>query len=228
MSSGTLRRLALAGLAVLTAGLLLSSTVAAHKADRHGKGGHHNHHLLKANLDGAQEVPGPGDPDGRGKALVKVKPHKGKVCFELRWRKIGDPTMAHIHAGKKGVAGPIVVLFFEGTPVRKGCVEGLDQSLLRAIRDRPRDYYVNIHNAEFPAGAIRGQLKHTGKHRGHKRHDRGDDRKHDDNGKHHGDDDRGDHRDDDDHGKQHEHNERHDEQHEHDEQHQRSEQHDAY
>jgi uncharacterized protein (DUF3820 family) len=31
--------------------------------------------------------------------------------------------------------------------------------LLRKIADKPGDYYVNVHTADFPAGAIRGQLQ---------------------------------------------------------------------
>ena len=62
---------------------------------------------LEASLTGEKEVPGPGDPNGRGEAEVKV--HKAKVCYELEVERIKPATAAHIHRGGPSVAGPIVV-----------------------------------------------------------------------------------------------------------------------
>jgi hypothetical protein len=113
-------------------------------------------------LTGAEEVPGPGDSDGTGTARIRLNQGQGTVCFELSWQNIADPTAAHIHPAPAGVAGPIVVGFFgppTGAPVSPtGCVENVSASLIKAIRQDPAAYYVNIHNADFPAGAIRGQL----------------------------------------------------------------------
>ncbi len=39
----------------------------------------------------------------------------------------------------------------------EGCVK-VDRALALEILKRPADYYVNVHNAEFPGGAVRGQL----------------------------------------------------------------------
>ena len=32
------------------------------------------------------------------------------------------------------------------------------EDLIKEIRQNPANYYVNVHNADFPDGAIRGQL----------------------------------------------------------------------
>jgi hypothetical protein len=143
---------------VLTAALVFGLTVvAAPAATASGKVTR-----LAASLDGANEVPGPGDPDGRGRAFVTLA--GDQACFLLDWVRIGAPTRAHIHIGARGVAGDIVVGFFEaptGLPdtlhAVAGCVE-VRRELAKAIAADPRGYYVNLHNAAFPGGAIRGQL----------------------------------------------------------------------
>jgi hypothetical protein len=168
MRTKTLRLVAVALVAALATALTLTAASGA----RHKRHGAHQN-TLTANLRGSEEVPGPGDPDGRGKALVQLLPRFGAVCFRLEWRNIQDPTRAHIHRGARGTAGDIVVGFFEAGNVReRGCTEGVDEGLIREIRRNPRGFYVNIHNAEFPAGAIRGQLKRTGHRRGHGRRGR--------------------------------------------------------
>jgi hypothetical protein len=42
--------------------------------------------------------------------------------------------------------------------VQRTCLTGLDKNLLKAIIRDPQDYYVNVHNAPFPNGAVRSQL----------------------------------------------------------------------
>lgn len=113
-------------------------------------------------LTGANEVPGPGDPDASGTASLRLNPGKGEVCFDLAWAEIdGTVTAAHIHVGPAGVAGPVVVpLFsgsFSGTDSASACVSA-DRDLLLAIIQNPENYYVNVHSTVFPAGAVRGQL----------------------------------------------------------------------
>jgi hypothetical protein len=73
------------------------------------------------------------------------------------------PDFPHIHLAPAGTNGPIVVpLFagsFAGTDSASGCVENVDRDLIKAIRQDPSAYYVNVHSTpDFPGGAIRGQL----------------------------------------------------------------------
>ena len=117
---------------------------------------------LKAKLDGAQEVPDAGDPDGSGTAKVTVKVAERKLCAKISFEGIADPSAAHVHKGKKGVSGPLAIGRWAETqtssPVRT-CATSQKRSLLRKIARKPRNYYVNLHNSAYPAGAIRGQLK---------------------------------------------------------------------
>jgi CHRD domain-containing protein len=111
-------------------------------------------------MDGSQEVPGPGDPDGFGVAPLRLKAKDGMVCFRILVDNIDLPaTGAHIHEGDAGVAGPIVVVLTPpGADGRsRGCVAAA-KSLIRDIRANPGHYYVNVHTSNFPAGAIRGQI----------------------------------------------------------------------
>lgn len=110
-------------------------------------------------LRGANEVAG-GDPDGRGRADVFIRFGRSQVCYELTLENIAFPlTGAHIHVGAAGVNGPIIVPF----PVNGGenladCLD-VDRNIIRMIAESPARFYVNVHNSDFPAGALRGQLR---------------------------------------------------------------------
>lgn len=116
-------------------------------------------HKLQTAMTGAAEVPGPGDTDGTGNAQITVNSGQNKVCYKLSVANIATATMAHIHQGAPTVAGPVKVTL--GKPgangMSSGCVT-VARALAMDIAKRPADYYVNVHNAEFPGGAIRGQL----------------------------------------------------------------------
>jgi CHRD domain len=113
-------------------------------------------------LSGAEEVP-PADPDGTGFASITLNVGQAKVCWELSVSNIAPATAAHIHAAPAGVNGPVVVpLSPPTTGSSSGCKENVDPALIQAIIDHPEQYYVNVHNAEFPGGAVRGQLSNRG------------------------------------------------------------------
>lgn len=109
-------------------------------------------------LTGAAEAPGPGDPDGSGSAHVWVNPGLSEVCYSLEVSGIAPAAAAHIHVAPVGVPGPVVVPLSPPTSgSSSGCAD-VDRELALSILMNPEGYYVNVHNAEFPAGAVRGQL----------------------------------------------------------------------
>jgi len=116
---------------------------------------------LKATLTGAAEGAG-GDADGTGTARIRL--FRKKVCFTIRMQNIGNSAAAHIHTGARGVTGPVLVTLIDtvsDATTRTGCsgkAKGATQRVIRSIRRHPRRFYVNVHNAEHPGGAIRGQL----------------------------------------------------------------------
>jgi len=113
---------------------------------------------LYTTLAGTTEVPGPGDPDGSGTAKLRLNQGQGTICFEITAMDIITPTAAHIHVGMVGVSGPVVVTL--SAPVNGiaiGCATA-SKDLIKAIRQSPGDYYVNVHTSDYPAGALRGQL----------------------------------------------------------------------
>jgi hypothetical protein len=123
---------------------------------------------LRVELTGAQEVP-PADPDARGDAEVRLHVEEGEICYAVEFRRVGTPNAGHIHVGAAGVNGDVVVPLFMLTDpadprhdqLEKGhlreCVSA-DPAVVQAIADNPAGYYVNLHNARYPGGAIRGQL----------------------------------------------------------------------
>ena len=112
-------------------------------------------------LVGGTEGPSPADPDGTGTAALTVDMAKGEICYTLTVQNLALPaTMAHIHRGAASVNGPPVVTFDkfpDDTGKATSCFQ-VDATLLQEIVSDPAGFYVNIHNTEFPIGAVRGQL----------------------------------------------------------------------
>ena len=112
-----------------------------------------------ASLTGGQE-PGGGDREGAGRAEISISDNFGQICYDLNdIRGIGPITGAHIHRGAPGVNGPVV---FTLKPANeggyKGCSGGAEWTQDH-IENNPQAFYVNVHTAEYPSGAIRGQLR---------------------------------------------------------------------
>ncbi len=129
-------------------GLLIVGTVAA-------QGGR----PFFTNLTGGAEIPGPGDPDGTGSAALQLNQGQGTICYDLEVAGIDPATAAHIHVINPATgAGPVVVPLEAPTDGSSSACASVTAELIKAIRQNPESYYVNVHNTAFPAGAVRGDL----------------------------------------------------------------------
>jgi hypothetical protein len=82
-----------------------------------------------------------------------------EVCFQLTVSDIAPATASHIHRAPAGVAGPVVVgLTPPPTSGSSSACVSASRELILEIIQNPEAFYVNVHNADFPAGAVRGQL----------------------------------------------------------------------
>ena len=105
-------------------------------------------------LSGNTEVPRPGDADGSGLAVFIIDSATNTINWNITTNNIALPiTGAHIHQAAAGVAGPIVVNF-DGRLSGVGLVD----TDIASILANAQGFYVNIHNTDFPGGAIRGQF----------------------------------------------------------------------
>ena len=116
--------------------------------------------VLEATLAGANETGG-GDPDGSGSFSVEIDAESGDVCYVLTAADIGAATAAHVHEGAAGKDGkPVLTLQVTGED-EDVCLAAEPETLAPIVA-APADYYVNVHSAAFPKGAIRGQLSASG------------------------------------------------------------------
>ncbi|MFI5689557.1 CHRD domain-containing protein [Streptomyces sp. NPDC051636] len=157
------KSLTVAAVAVAAAGCIAGTAIPAQATTGHaGRAAT----ILAASLRGANEVPVAGGPavgDKDGAALEFLKVQGNKVSVAVAWRHTGKPTSLHIHQGAKGTNGGVKIDFGKlldkatGHTVT-GTVKVNDTALLKKLTTDPGSFYANLHTAEFPGGAVRGQL----------------------------------------------------------------------
>lgn len=116
---------------------------------------------LVAYMTGAAERPGPGDPDGIGRAVITVNDAANQLCVALQFTGVDLPlTGFHIHLAPPTAPGPVVVPFPTPQAFQSyQCVTVENEALLDNIAANPGQYYINIHNQLYPGGALRGQIQ---------------------------------------------------------------------
>ncbi len=113
------------------------------------------HPELGATLRGKNEVP-KGSPTAHGIVNLTLSSGKGTVCWTFDLAGVNKPAFAHIHKGRAGVSGPVFIALGK-TYKGKGCASAA-KKLIDAVESNPNAYYVNVHNAKYPNGVVRGQL----------------------------------------------------------------------
>jgi CHRD domain-containing protein len=125
---------------------------------------------FNAKLSGQQEVP-PVQTTASGMAWFK--PMQDKAWFKLNVTDMQGVTQAHIHTGKQGENGPVVVTLYKSatpqlingklaygnitTTLLEGPMKGKQISGLATAMSNGSTY-VNVHTEKYPNGEIRGQI----------------------------------------------------------------------
>jgi hypothetical protein len=131
----------------------------------------HAEEIFLARLHGGNEAP-PVDSDGIGFGMAVISDRMNEIGFFVGFDNLStNATVAHIHVGQPGVAGPIIFNigpppaetggFFFGTLTAADFTPagGIDtfEEALNAIRTGGT--YFNVHSVMHPSGEIRGQLR---------------------------------------------------------------------
>lgn len=136
-----------------------------------------------ASMTGTQETPSNASP-ALGNAVIHIDTVTQHVYGYVRWTGLigGAPTGSHIHVGIPGIAGDVIYNYGVAGLVTDGIYKRKDFDMVmvnktqansggtgyNGILQTPTQQianwfltnhtYVNVHNASFPSGEIRGQL----------------------------------------------------------------------
>ncbi|MEO8136906.1 MAG: CHRD domain-containing protein [Betaproteobacteria bacterium] len=143
-------------------------------------------------MTGYQETPSAINSAGSGEFFIHVHPDRTALDYELRYRGLTGVTQSHIHFGRAGVTGGIVLYLCSnlaapaGVPLPQACPtsEGILTGTLTAANIvaqagqgiaagdagfaailkaiQDGSTYANIHTSGFPSGEIRGGIRARG------------------------------------------------------------------
>ena len=132
---------------------------------------------FRVQLSGSEEVP-PVDTKATGSAEFTA-PHFDSIVYSVNVSNMDNVTAAHIHSGKTGANGPILVTLFKTESPSSKPINGILASgnITNADLEGPMagktlidltkamelgETYVNVHSEEYPNGEIRGQIQGGG------------------------------------------------------------------
>jgi hypothetical protein len=104
----------------------------------------------------------PGSPNGSALGLIDVNPDTNELCWTFtQLQNVPHPTAARIFRLGAFVSQQFVTSSV-GIPLGhtykpSGCIHEHPR-VLGLVTTTPQEFYVNIHDAEYPLGAVRGPL----------------------------------------------------------------------
>ncbi|WP_162641707.1 CHRD domain-containing protein [Streptosporangium sp. 'caverna'] len=105
--------------------------------------------------------------DRDGLAVAKFRIQGNRMYYFVQWKNVTRPTAFHIHRGKAGTNGAVVIDLLSSGKIRgntsSGSVLVKDSSVLKGIKSNPKNWYANMHTKQFPDGAVRGQVQKGGR-----------------------------------------------------------------
>ena len=110
---------------------------------------------VKVTLSGAEEVP-PVTTEGKGSGTISVA-DDGSVSGSVTTTGVKG-TMAHIHQGKAGSNGPVIVPFTKDGDTYKA-PPGAKLTPDQMKEFKAGNLYFNVHSDANKGGEVRGQLK---------------------------------------------------------------------
>jgi hypothetical protein len=115
--------------------------------------------LFEAFLNGAQE---PSASTATGFGTVLLNDAQTQITVNMSWTGLigGPATAAHIHTAPPGVNGPVTFPFSGVPAATSGSIPEQTFAITAAqvAQLEAGNMYMNIHDATFPGGEIRGQL----------------------------------------------------------------------
>ncbi len=129
---------------------------------------------FNANLSGSSEVP-PTSINATGNAEFQVATNKKELTYSLNVKDLEGITEAHIHKGKVGENGPVILTLYKSKSpsIESNTSLTIKETVTSAKLEGPLagkqlpdlitimnngTAYVNVHTEQNPLGAIRGQI----------------------------------------------------------------------
>ena len=113
---------------------------------------------FRAVLNGDNVPGGAADTDGWGRARIGLHHIRNELCTDLEVRSIGAVTSVEVYRGRAGEAGEPVSRIERPDDNDSWDCKQIGAALMQEIETNPSNFYVEVRTAEFPNGAIRGQI----------------------------------------------------------------------